>query len=201
MKKLLTLSVALFLAMSSYAQDLGLGLKAGLNLASINTDEDFDYGTNTGFHVGAFANLKVSDKFGIQPELIYSKQGAQADLELFGVKIESTVNTSYLNIPVMANFYLIDGLSINVGPQVGLLLSAEAESDGEEQDIKDEYKSLAIAAGAGLTYELPMGLSIAARYNLGLTDITEDYEDPDFGTIEDKSTNQVIQVSVGYKLF
>ena len=198
MKKIFLLSIALLFALTSYGQDLDLGLKAGLNLANVSSDEEgYESDMKAGIHVGAFANLRVSDGFGIQPELIYSMQGAS--FEQMGQ--EGDMNLDYLNIPVMANIYLTDGLSFNVGPQFGFLLNGEASIGDLDVDISDEMNSISLAVGAGLTYELPMGLVINGRYNLGLTDVTENYDDPDFGAIEDKSTNQVIQVSVGYKLF
>jgi hypothetical protein len=46
----------------------------------------------------------------------------------------------------------------------------------------------------GIGADLPVGLTLAARYNLGLTDIAEENQG-------EAVKNGVIQISVGYKLF
>jgi hypothetical protein len=99
-------------------------------------------------------------------------------------------NTSYVTIPVMVKLYLLAGLNIQAGPQFGLL--TKAEYDGV--DIKDELKGSDISANIGLGWDLPFGLTVDARYNLGLSDISDN---PGFGELK----SRVIQISVGYKIF
>ncbi len=168
-----------------------LGLKGGLNFANLDTDSDLD--SRTGFHAGAFATIKIS-KIAIQPEMIFSQQGAQFSVNSFD--LES--NFSYLNVPVMLKFYLIGGLNVQVGPQFGFLLSGDQETvdifSGEvtEEDAKDFIKGSDVSVGLGAGWDLPFGLTFDARYNLGISDVN-DVESS--GEIK----NQVFQISVGYR--
>ncbi|RZJ55928.1 MAG: PorT family protein, partial [Flavobacterium sp.] len=36
---------------------------------------------------------------------------------------------SYLNVPIMAKYYVIEKLSLEAGPQIGFLLSAKNQVD------------------------------------------------------------------------
>ena len=131
MKKITLLLVSVFTVCFVNAQDMenmSFGVKGGLNVSSVtNTDQD---GVNSksliGFHVGFFSEFMISDNFAIQPELLYSAQG---------VKLESDgdngdVKLDYINIPVMAKYYVANTFSLEFGPQIGFLVSAKAKSGG-----------------------------------------------------------------------
>jgi len=204
MKKLILCgAIALFGFLSANAQEVKFGAKAGVNLATIGGDvEDAD--GRTSFHVGGVAEIMISDKFSVQPELLYSAQGLQSEYTetIFGsdVKFEEKLKLDYINLPIMAKFYVAEGLSIEAGPQVGFLISAESEveasfegdSENQTEDVKDGFKSVDFAAGIGLGYKLDSGLNFSARYTLGLANIAEDAAD-DFSI-----QNNVLQVSLGY---
>jgi hypothetical protein len=199
MKKLMFSVLLVFACSATFAQvQFALGLKAGPNFAAINTDGSAgeNYKGRTGFHGGAFVLIKAT-KIGIQPEFIYSKQGAK--FEFNSQDYES--NYDYFNIPIIVKLYLAAGLNLQVGPQFGFLTSVSGKqvaSVGTTQiavDMaKEEYKSSDLSAAFGLGWDLPFGLTLDARYNLGLSKIQDN---PDF----DNTKNQVFQFSVGYKLF
>lgn len=136
--------------------------------------------------MGGVANIGISDKFSVQPELLYSAQGAKMSFEGFTAKY----NFDYINIPVLAKFMVTEGISIEAGPQVGFLVSANAKADGESNDLKDELKGTDFSGVVGLGYEMDSGLNFAARYNLGFGNIVESGE----GDLK----NNVIQLSIGY---
>lgn len=172
-----------------------LGIKAGPNFAKVDVnDPDATWKGRTGFHGGAFALIKLT-KIGIQPELLFSQQGSK-------VKFNSQdydANFSYVNIPVILKLYTVAGINLQAGPQFGFLTTAESDYNpltNQPQngaDLKGAYKKsdLSLALGAG--WDLPFGITIDARYNLGLSKIEDD------PSIE-ATKNQVFQISVGYKL-
>ena len=194
MKKLTLLTIVLLvgIVVQSNAQaGFRLGLKGGLNFANIDTDTDAS--SRTGYHVGAFATIKVS-KFAIQPELIYSSQGAE--FEFSGLE-DAKSNFNYLNIPVLLKLYLIGGLNLQLGPQFGFLLNAESDNNVLEEfvetsDLKDAYKGSDVSLGLGAGIDLPFGLTADARYNLGLSEI-------DDNAALASQKNQVFQLSIGYR--
>jgi hypothetical protein len=184
MKKLLIVLFVVGLAVEANAQaEIALGAKLGANISKFDVEGAENL---TSFNGGAFALIKLT-KIGIQPELLFSMQGASFDDPDLG-KVD--VNTSYVTIPVMLKLYLVAGLNIQAGPQFGIL--TKAEYDGV--DIKDELKKSDISANIGLGWDLPFGLTVDARYNLGLSDISDN---PGFGELK----SRVIQLSVGYKIF
>ena len=194
MKKniVLTLVAVLFAMVSASSQvQVAVGVKGGPNFTKLDVNSSLadNYEGRTGFHGGAFALIKLT-KLAIQPEVIFSRQGSELDVR--------SVEFDYLNIPVMLKLYLAAGLNLQIGPQFGFL----NKTAGELLDIngdpivaaKSLFKKsdLSLAAGAG--WDLPFGLIVEARYNLGLAAIQNNPQ-------LDATKNQVFQVSVGYKLF
>jgi hypothetical protein len=177
---------------------VALGVKAGPNFATIDTKASAgeNYENRTGFHGGAFFLVKAG-KIGIQPEVIFSQQGSKVEID--SKSFES--NFSYINIPVMLKLYTIAGINIQAGPQFGFVTSAEApireQLEYRVEDVKDDMKSSDLTLGLGLGWDLPFGLTIDARYNLGLSKIYDDAPNPQQST---DAKNQVFQLSLGYKL-
>ena len=194
---------------------LAVGLKGGLNFASLNTNSSIksNYGNRTGYHGGAYVMFKFT-KVAIQPEIIFSRQGQTFT---FNSK-DYNSNYDYVNIPIMVKFYLVGGLNLQAGPQFGFLASSKgaiinnfnsassSQTVSTGQDLKNFMKSSDVSIGVGFGWDLPLGLNVGARYNIGLSDInkyTGNQAPPNqvssLGTSQAK--NQVIQVSVGYRLF
>lgn len=203
MKKLLLIAGVALLTLSTQAQEIRMGAKAGLNLATIGGDDTGDAKSRTSFHIGGLVEIPISEKFSVQPELLYSSQGATAkDSETFlgqTISFESKLKLDYINIPIMAKYYVIEGLAIEAGPQVGFLVSAKGEievtgggeAESEKEDIKEFYNTLDFGVGLGASYRLDMGVFFGVRYNLGLANINKDS-----GNF--KNQNNVFQISAGY---
>ena len=191
MKKTLSLFVfASLLAIGANAQGISGGLKLGLNLANQTISSDYAT-TSPNFrptiHAGGYVTVMLSEHFGVQPEILYSGQGA---------KNGNAVNKfNYLTVPVLLRYNFTDLFSIHAGPQVGILMSAKADAGNGEQDVKDQLKSTDIGIAAGLGVDLPMGLNFGFRFVKGMTNIVEN------STNGLKYKNYNLQFSVGYKLF
>jgi hypothetical protein len=196
---LIVMVLVAFLAIQGFAQaKVALGLKAGVNLASldVNSDVEANYNNRTGYHGGAFLLIKLA-KIGIQPEVLYSKQGSK--FKFNGQNYES--NFDYINVPIIIKLYTVLGINIQIGPQISFLSGASGTaidnttSTGTAiKSSKDLYKSSDLSAALGVGWDLPFGLTVDGRYNLGLSKIQDN---PDL----DATKNQVFQVSLGYKIF
>jgi hypothetical protein len=136
--------------------------------------------------VGAFVNVRLIDNFGIQPELLYSMKGSKLS------DFDTTYKLDYLSVPVMAKYYF-GGLNLQAGPIFDFLLSAKAEYDSGDEDIKEYLKGLDFGFGLGLGYDLPLGLSFDARYLMGLSNISDDSESED---LDIKTTG--FQITIGF---
>jgi hypothetical protein len=170
---------------SSYST-VQFGIKAGVNLAKLTNSgpEVFDY--RTGFHAGALAHIHITPSFAIQPELVYSLQGAKFS--------GGTDQFDYLNIPVLFQFLFGDGFRLQTGPQLGILTSAKFKnaSNNAETDVKKLLRGTDFSWSFGASYLSSIGLGVDARYNLGITDITLE------GTPEE-SKNRVWQFGLFYQ--
>lgn len=202
MKKLLM--VIAIVAMTGlhqmFSQDIQFGAKAGANFSTFTGDNEHA-DTRTAFHFGVMAEIEISEKFSVQPELLYSAQGAEySDVGFSEFTYDGTFKNDYLNLPIMGKYYVAEGFSLEAGPQVGFLLSAKEEweetntGDSGEDDLKDSFKGIDFGLNFGLGYKMENGINFAARYCLGLSDLNDD--DDYFG--DDTYKNGVIQVSVGY---
>jgi hypothetical protein len=164
MKKIL-FGVAIFLSVTSYAQQLQVGAKAGLNISNF-TGGDFDAVTKkalVGFHGGLFMRLSFL-KFSIQPEMMISTQGATID-SVSGGSYDWKV--TYATIPVMAQYRFSGGLFIEAGPQVGFKISDNIENES----IDDFAKNLDLSVAAGLGYRGKKGFGIGGRYTVGISKV------------------------------
>lgn len=183
MKKILFVAaVAVFGLTNVNAQEFSFGAKAGLNVASLSGDAAEQLDARVGFHLGAVAEFKFTDALSLQPEILYSQQGAKLG--------ESTTQLDYVSIPVLVKYYFFEGFSAEAGPVVGINVVAQQDFDGETVDIED-VETLDVGAAIGAGYELPMGLFFQARYAIGFMETFPDSE----------TTNGVFQLSVGYKFF
>jgi len=204
MKLFKLLSVCAFglgVAATSYAQDPSngsmspsFGVKGGVNFATV-TGDDFDSpDSRTSFHVGLLAEFPLAEIFSLQVEALYSGQGFKSDVDgaIVGGEGKVEYQLDYINVPVLAKVYLIEGLSVEVGPQfsfkVNEEIDADANADAGDLDV-DNAEDFEFGVAAGLTFQTKMGLFASGRYNLGLTDIVENRD----------VKNSVFQLGIGFK--
>lgn len=151
------------------SSDMKFGVKAGF--INSNFTGDYDSDATSSFYLGGLVDFTVSEKFHVQPELLYSMEGAK----------DAALN--FIRIPVMAKYYVMEGLNLQAGPQFGFVAGGD--------DIKDNVKSLDYGLGIGAAYELESGLFFDARYNLGMANIS------DIDGVDAKTTS--FQVGLGYR--
>lgn len=195
-KNLLTAVVAVMCVGGAFAQ-LSMGPKVGLNVSSLTGD-----GTNyrAGVNVGVFANYRINNLLAIQPEFLYSMQGAAFDdVPVLTETLESSYTSHYIDIPVLLKVYPWRGLNVQVGPQFGFCVDDEyklklAGKELSSDDLKkygydQSARTFDFAIALGLGYEFDFGMTIDARYNFGLTNI---YEKGD-------AKNTLLMISLGYE--
>jgi len=158
--------------------DITYGVKAGYVNANYGADAD-NGDARSGVYFGGLIDFAVSEKFHIQPELLYTMEGNG----------ETDADLNFLRIPVLGKIYVDKGLSFQVGPEFAFVAGG-----GE---IKRYLKSMDIALGFGAGYELPSGLFFDARYNMGLTDLNDF---PAGSGVEDfKVTQNSFNIGLGYR--
>lgn len=175
MKRVILLTAVALLCFSAQGQSIRFGLKGGVNFANLDA-EDINTENITSWHAGATLELNVLPMFSVQPEALYSSQGAK-------VEGFDDFKFDYISVPVLARFYILpDLLSLDAGPQFSFLVN-----DNVEDTFKTKSFDFAVIGGA--TVNITDSFFGQARYVIGLTDTSEDA----------KVTNKVIQLSVGYR--
>jgi hypothetical protein len=162
MKRIIISAIMLLLIKGAFAQHVEYGIKGGVNFANISDDAAAD--TKTGFHLGGLAHIHINRAFAIQPEIVYSTQGAEYS--------NGKLKLNYINVPVLGQYMFANGFRLQTGPQLGILASSEFESGHTETDVEN-YSNLDLSWSFGASYIGRMGLGIDARYNLGLTDVVK----------------------------
>lgn len=204
MKTKIYLLFTLFTVVFAQAQKAQFGLKGGLNIAnaSLSGEDSPDGKSLAGFHIGLFTDVKLSDKFSFQPELLYSAQGTQFDYVIFfegnNYSTSSKLKLGYINIPLMIKFYADKKFYLEFGPQIGFLTKADLEvtvlNQSNTVDFKDSMNSTDFGLNFGFGYDVSKKVVLSARYNQGLSN-GFDTEPGDNSELK----NNVFSFSVGYK--
>lgn len=194
-KSLMGAILCLVLSSVSFAQSTGFGVKVGANYANLRSNISAkDYESIPGLHAGLFAAIGVS-KVEIQPELLYSLQGSDSKDSGSGTVTET--RSHYVNLPIMVKIFLVKKLSLQLGPQFGLLLSSKSTTDNLKTDIKDQYKSSSFDAVFGVGYDLMDKIDFALRYTVGMSDLRDESS---ASGVSEEIKNSVLQISVGINL-
>lgn len=194
MKKVI-LSVLVFigtqtlLGQETSKNDSNFGIKGGLNYSTV-TKGDFDEGPDprTSFYIGFYGEIPLVEKvFSIQPEFIYSRQGFENNFTILGNNYKSTYKIDYINVPILAKIYLGKTFAIEAGPQFGVKINENIETNNSSSD-RNEVNSFdtALAAGVSLNFD---SMFISGRYTYSLNEVVKDSD----------AKNSVFQVGLGFK--
>ena len=206
----------------------------GINVSDLSSDEEVNYKTKVGFTEGLEAEYGVTPWLGVSLGAIYSQQGAkyEASLGQLGVNeegrkvaviigLKGKLKADYINMPLLANFYVWKGLSVKTGLQVGFLVNDKMSGNGTlarltelpvdqiiQEDLSiplttgnffssfsveesDICKSVVFGIPIGLSYEYK-NITLDARYYFGLTRMDDAEEDP-------AARNLCLSITLGYK--
>ena len=193
--KSIVLSIAIFASFISYAhaQGFSLGIKAGANVNKL-TGKSFNEQFTYGYHVGAFSQIKLGNRLELQPEVVFNQVNldtASQFSELYKINSStvSNIKLSYLSIPLILNYKLSKGFSIQAGPQYGILLDQHKDL---LQNGKSAFKEGDFSVLAGMQIKFA-SFRIYGRYVVGLNNIN-DIDN------RDKWKNQSIQLGVGFAI-
>ena len=154
------------------------GIKGGLNLTNLSSDNFTDNHLKAGFNVGIFSKIPVTPGFSIQPELLYSLKGSKTKYNNFVEGSgEYRFNLGYVELPILAVVNLTKNFSIHLGGYGAYLTNAnvkDVNNNGTIQSITDlnanDFNRWDFGLAGGLGFDIE-NFTIGARYNYGLTDI------------------------------
>lgn len=183
--------------------------KAGINIAKMTNTENGK--VRWGLVAGAELGYQASPLLSITAGALYSQQGVNSDFDVYyknsnsqpDGRVETTFKMDYVNIPILANFYVADGLAVKMGIQPGILINDKVEiskfGDSTETGLKDFYRdanadvnipSVDFAIPLCISYEFS-NVVLDARYNLHLTNA--------ISALGESTKHSVFQITLGYK--
>jgi hypothetical protein len=192
LKSLALLTIASTLTSLSFAQGFHIGAKAGANILKIDgtaMKDEFKFGYN----LGGFAELNFSEKWGIQPEVMWNQTNYRTASNFNEIYPGSTSDVegklNYLSIPVLLSFSPAKIISFQAGPQFGILLNKDKTL---LVNGKEAFKSGDFSMLGGVQLNLG-ALKLGGRYVVGLANIN-DIDD------REKWKNQGFQVYLGTRI-
>lgn len=173
MKKILLSVIAMiaFIGVTN-AQSHRFGVKAGANFARLGADAD-DIDGIISFYAGGLVDITISESFHVQPELMFSAEGAKE------------AKIGLIRVPIMAKFYIGKRFNLQTGPSVNLKLLTD------DDVVDDMIKRVDYGLALGSAYEFPGGLFCDVRYNFSLTSVSD--------TDEIDILINTLQLGLGYR--
>lgn len=195
MKKLFLMALMAFIATTaSFAQwsvgSITVQPKIGINGANITDADNSD--SRIGLVLGGEFEYRVSPIFSLSAGALYSMQGCKGTAEdEDGNTGDVSLKLDYINVPILANVYVVKGLAIKLGIQPGFNVRHKATATVSGVNVTTNLpgvKSVDFSIPIGVSYEFNRFV-IDGRYNLGLTKLIDDSD----------SKNSVFQFTFGYK--
>ena len=208
MKKLFFAAAVLMCSLTAFAQSkegtFSIQPKAGINISNLSNKDNAK--VKVGFTAGAEAEYQLTKQLSLSAGALFSMQGAKSTTvfrevdnttkEIREVDIKNTMEFDYINVPILANYYIIEGLAVKLGIQPGFNIVAKRKRTDGVDKVSENLKDLGVDVRK-VDFSIPIGISyelndfvVDARFNLGLTEVADAI----------KSKNRVFQITFGYQI-
>ena len=208
MKKLFFAAAVLMCSLTAFAQSkegtFNILPKAGINISTLSNKDNAK--VKVGFTAGAEAEYQLTKQLSLSAGAMFSTQGAKSTTvfrevdnttkEIREVDIKNTMEFDYINVPILANYYIIEGLAVKLGIQPGFNIVAKRKRTDGVDKVSENLKNLGVDVRK-VDFSIPIGVSyefndfvVDARFNLGLTEVADLV----------KSKNRVFQITFGYQI-
>ena len=208
MKKLFFAAAVLMCSLTAFAQSkdgrFNILPKAGINISNLSNKDNAK--VKVGFTAGAEAEYQLTKQLSLSAGAMFSTQGAKSTTvfrevdnttkEIREVDIKNTMEFDYINVPILANYYIIEGLAVKLGIQPGFNIVAKRKRTDGVDKVSENLKNLGVDVRT-VDFSIPIGVSyefndfvVDARFNLGLTEVADLV----------KSKNRVFQITFGYQI-
>ena len=192
--KLLSLAITVMICSTVKSQSFHLGIKGGTTIGKIS-GQSFSEKFNYGYHLGGVAEIGLSKKFSLQPEVLFNQINTDTSSQFRSIYTGLSANNlskiklSYLSIPILLNYKVSNLLSLQAGPQFGILMNQDESllKNGENAFKKGNLSML-----GGLQLNVA-SFRIYGRYAVGLSNINDIDK-------KDKWTSQSFQLGVGFNI-
>jgi Outer membrane protein beta-barrel domain len=189
--KILFAAIISIMSTAAFAQKIQIGVKGGATMNKL-TAQAFKEAFSFGYHLGGFVSLGLGKKIAIQPEVLFNQVNVDTSnsfSSIYKFNKLNNVQLKYLTIPVLLNINASKALTLQVGPQFGILMN---KSNTFVQNGQNAFKSGDLAMLGGVQLNLG-SFKVYGRYAVGLNNIN-DIDN------KDQWKSQSIQLGIGLKL-
>ena len=189
--KLVLLVFISVLSTTAFSQGFKIGFKGGATVNKL-TGQSFNEQFSFGYHIGGFAEIGITKKLGIQPEVLFTQSTVDTSSSFSAIYQFNKVNNiklQYLSIPLLLNYKPMKLVTLQLGPQFGILMN---KNKTLVQNGKSAFKGGDFSMLGGVQLNL-LNFRFYGRYSVGLNNIND---------IDNKQKwkNQAIQLGIGITL-
>ena len=168
-KKIFFFAACLFFCATGFSQGFTIGIKGGANLGKIS-GQAFKESYTLGYQIGGFVTIPVAGRLAIQPEVLFTQTNvdtASGFDQVYQFNKIGNIRLNSLSIPVMLNLNLNKYLTLQGGPQFGVILDQDKNllQNGEKAFKPGNFS---LAGGAQLNL---MKFRVYGRFVGGLTNL------------------------------
>jgi len=169
MMRLLALVMLIMPVTKALGQNFGGGVYVGLISSHVLEHTVPAHYNKVGLWAGGFTDYRFTPNSTLQMELSFAQKGFRQAGNLDNNNVDKGMNLNYLEVPILYRWWGIRNMSVEIGPQMGVLLShREWDQFGDIEGGNPNYKDFTrfeLSAAAGLSYFFLKGrLEVNARY-------------------------------------
>ncbi|MFT5168753.1 MAG: hypothetical protein ACI8P3_003998 [Saprospiraceae bacterium] len=199
-----------FFAYKTNAQEFKYGFQIGIGLSEKRTTEDnsprfgsFDIKSEkkVSYSINGYLGFKGKKFFGISLEPGFIQKGYHQRSLATGIEAYN-INYNYINLPVLADFYIGNSIIVSIGPEISYLTKANVKSESFSNPLQYHIPDFELSGLIGIQFKITQHMDTGLRYNRGLSStstisFTDDNGQP---SGELKEYNQYYQVFFRYRI-
>jgi hypothetical protein len=171
--------LALLALSTAVMADTKFSLGGGVNFNMINVEGslgDFDPEISTNLAIAGKAEIGINEQWLFRTGLWLQEKSAEISYDKGGIDGTLKVNTSYLSVPLNAQFKLNENISVFGGYIADLRINDYCKPSGDFDNcsLGKDTQSLVHNANLGVSVFVNEKLNIDASYQHGLTDTMKD---------------------------
>jgi hypothetical protein len=169
--KLVILALFVIMGNAASAQKFHIGVKGGANINKL-TGKSFSDQFSFGYHAGGFFSVGLGKKFAIQPEILFNQINVDTSgsfSSVYKFNQVDKVQLRYLSLPILLNYKPVKYLTLQAGPQFGILTN---KSKTLVENGRDAFKAGDFSMLGGVQVNISH-LNIYGRYAVGLSNLND----------------------------
>ncbi len=166
----------------SFRFEIGPKVGAGLTIATQPTNYNFSFNSGLAYQFGLSANMHLGRRYSTSPGGT-GWLGLEAEV-MYGIRklgiegMETTMAMQCIEMPILAQFYPMPSLAIEVGPTITKILKCGPEWLQLENVVLNtgQLSSSDIMLTIGIVYKTPINLMLDIRYNQGFVALAGNFD-------------------------